>query len=965
MTPLHVAAIQGDLEVFSMLVEKGANYKAVGTDDSTLIHLAVTAGNTEIAKAILQIAVDSSDQKFFVDSMDVEGNTALHVCAATNNMEMADILLSHGAQVDAMKEDLSTPLHVACKKGSMEVGRLLVEKGAALDKKNDKGETPLHMAACIGSFDALKFLLSKGVAIDERDFSHRTPFLSAVAAGRTENAMVLLEKGADITANECNMKNCLHLAVEGDNLDTLKTLLEHTGCEENLYTRDIQERVPLHYASESCNIKILEAIVAKQTRFAFQDENQKSPLHLACAAGRALHVEALTRAGLSTNERDEEGQSALHMAALSGFRKVVTQLLRYGADINARDSNRWTPLMCAAKTGSVKTCMELLQSGASIDDVNDQGDTALLIATAHGHGDLVLLLLDQGACAIHRNNSGLGVIEIAVKHDAVLTVINTSCSHGRFKEILEQDNHSMKLLIKHCPEAAKTVLDRGMVRPVDISPTDQSYWVKYDFRYLDPGPDDPAAIKGNRYFGPSTMVEYDRTDLLLHPLTQKLLDKKWSAFGRTAYHLSFLVYLLFTIFYTYFIVVERAVASFSPTADSANSTIRPFVKQPGINKVLPFIVLVFACCQLLKEIFQMLFQRGRYFTQFSNLIEWTLYGTAGAFMVPYVAPESWTKENLETLKNPYNLWIMGIISIFLCYMNLVLFLRRLHFVGLLVAMFLEVLKSVLKVMLVFAIFNLAFAIVFYVLFKEQGSFENVGFAYMKVFVMMIGELDYSGTFVDTIGAKSSSGNPTNPFPPVAIAFCFLLLIFLTIALMNLMVGIAVGDIEAIRRDATLKRLAMQVEFVAEIEERYPRFIARIIYHQNLTLYPNKKTCMSRFMDKLRTILSTVPEEIIQSVSDESADSANSKDQALRIKVAKSSKRLKALMTEVEAQGELLRAIAYKIDPKLARMMPSREPINVQIAEDDVDAKPDDIQSESCSADDIGEIRFAGHVNEKM
>ena len=40
------------------------------------------------------------------------------------------------------------------------------------------------------------------------------------------------------------------------------------------------------------------------------------------------------------------------------------------------------------------------------------------------------------------------------------------------------------------------------------------------------------------------------------------------------------------------------------------------------------------------------------------------------------------------------------------------------------------------------------------------------------------------------------------------------------------VGLAVGDIDTIQQSATLKRLAMQVEFVAEIEQSYPRFVTR-------------------------------------------------------------------------------------------------------------------------------------------
>ena len=54
--------------------------------------------------------------------------------------------------------------------------------------------------------------------------------------------------------------------------------------------------------------------------------------------------------------------------------------------------------------------------------------------------------------------------------------------------------------------------------------------------------------------------------------------------------------------------------------------------------------------------------------------------------------------------------------------------------------------------------------------------------------MMIGELDFGSTFIDTIGEKSEENtNPLNPFPVTGYFFLFLCLFFLNIALMNLLV----------------------------------------------------------------------------------------------------------------------------------------------------------------------------------
>ena len=78
----------------------------------------------------------------------------------------------------------------------------------------------------------------------------------AVAAGRVESARFFLESGADVRGCTSEMKNCVHLAVENGHLEMVELLLENTEVTENLYRSDAWERVPLHNAAISPNIKV-------------------------------------------------------------------------------------------------------------------------------------------------------------------------------------------------------------------------------------------------------------------------------------------------------------------------------------------------------------------------------------------------------------------------------------------------------------------------------------------------------------------------------------------------------------------------------------------------------------------------------------------------------------------------------------------------------------------------------------
>ena len=111
-------------------------------------------------------------------------------------------------------------------------------------------------AALFDRDDIISFLLDHGVPIDTRDTQNSTPFLDAVAAGQTKCARLLLQRGANIKASDIQMKNCIHMAVENEYLETLRMLLKESSVFRNLYRPDFRERVPLHYAAMAKDVRV-------------------------------------------------------------------------------------------------------------------------------------------------------------------------------------------------------------------------------------------------------------------------------------------------------------------------------------------------------------------------------------------------------------------------------------------------------------------------------------------------------------------------------------------------------------------------------------------------------------------------------------------------------------------------------------------------------------------------------------
>lgn len=77
---------------------------------------------------------------------------------------------------------------------------------------------------------------------------------------------------------------------------------------------------------------------------------------------------------------------------------------------------------------------------------------------------------------------------------------------------------------------------------------------------------------------------------------------------------------------------------------------------------------------------------------------------------------------------------------------------------------------------------------------------------------MSGSNGYGGGILGSNAARVCLGGDERKLPHPISSFLMLgiFMVFMPILLMNLLIGLAVGDIESVRRNAQLKRLAMQV-----------------------------------------------------------------------------------------------------------------------------------------------------------
>ena len=154
----------GDAEGLRTLIEAGLRPDRADRDGCTPLFHAAQNGHVEVIDLLVRHGANPLHRCH-------TGATALHVAATgASNARAVSRLLECGCDVDATFRKGQTPLHLAAAAGSVDIARVLLEHGADVNSRTVEGVTPL-----LGVFDpAMARLLVKwGAGVDSRALDER------------------------------------------------------------------------------------------------------------------------------------------------------------------------------------------------------------------------------------------------------------------------------------------------------------------------------------------------------------------------------------------------------------------------------------------------------------------------------------------------------------------------------------------------------------------------------------------------------------------------------------------------------------------------------------------------------------------------------------------------------------------------------------------------------------------------
>ncbi|XP_063831405.1 transient receptor potential channel pyrexia isoform X1 [Ostrinia nubilalis] len=633
----------------------------------------------------------------------------------------------------------------------------LLKLGVDPNSADDAGRTCLHLSCLVGSDECVRLLLQHKADPNKWDSSSEkraTPLHCAASAKSVTCVKVLLNHGADVNAG-LSERSPLHYAVLSNATDVVRALLEAGACPD---TPQVFTETPLHVAaslgSASCTKLLLDA--GADVRAAL-GPGRATALHLAAEDGHAECAQLLLDNGAHIDWPNFRGQTPLHLAALAQSVEVVELLVSRRADVKARDGDGRTPLHGAIVRGA-RACdvaRLLLSVGADPNAPDNFGYTPLHIAALNEFSACVLLLLDYGGDVTLRTNGGISALSFIVRR--VPDVIPRYLC--KFDDAVHVSEHELG--------------------DVDCELT-------IDFRPL------VSCLSRGEAELLLAFVEVGRRDVLKHPVAETFLFLKWRRI-RKFFVLSFIYHALFITLYSLYIL--QTYLCEEETCDV-----------PAYVRPIQYLIIILNLCFMSKELFQACLDWSAYIRQWENWLQCLII--IGVFLCTI----PWDVENGVVLKNNTSNWQHDVaaITIFFCWLELMMIIGRFPTFGLYVQMFTTVTVNFATFLLAYSCLLIAFGLAFSVLFSNYPAF-HLPAGLVKTVMMMSGELEYEDIFYN------NCTNSQIQYPLTAHGIFLIFVLLVTVILTNLLVGLAVSDIQALQESAGLDRLVRQTQLVAHLE----------------------------------------------------------------------------------------------------------------------------------------------------
>ncbi|TVY79660.1 putative ankyrin repeat protein [Fusarium oxysporum f. sp. cubense] len=348
--------------IVEALLASGANPHMLGSEGNTPLHLAAILGDVDIVEKLLEYGVDIHKSNQNVNLPLVE--------AVRHGRELVYTKLLERGTVDMFGENRRTALIEAASVGNLAPIETLVREGALVDFPDRTGKTALMKASKLGHTRVVELLLKSHSDVDHQDYKRDTAIMNACKGGHDDVIEILLAANAQLGIKNSAGETALANAGRHCGKGIIKRLLRHIT---DPVTRDQQSGTALVSASKWTRPDIV-SLILEDAELKPTSKYIDLALSKSCSRPNEKVVRLLIDHGANPNLTSKsEGLSLLGQAINSGNDAVVLVLLDAGINIEGDDGDLSRPIHTAAAQGTKTVVQSLIERGVSVNRRSSTG----------------------------------------------------------------------------------------------------------------------------------------------------------------------------------------------------------------------------------------------------------------------------------------------------------------------------------------------------------------------------------------------------------------------------------------------------------------------------------------------------------------------------------------------------------------------------------------------------------------
>lgn len=454
--------------------------------------------NTE--KMTLIEALDSRNRDAIRECLDrldelsqEDKNVSLSYICSEGAVDLAQQLLSAGADINNTMYRGTTPLLCALLSKQKECAEMLFDKGADPSITIDLGPVfigvdakdiiaPVELAIGYGFEDlAAKIIDSDKNYWGDCDLSNGLD--DSITHGYKDLFAKMLPKATNLNMVANNKKTLLIIAMEmyKKTRDSFffDILVEDKRVDINY--RSPMYGTPLEYAIRNMLSVFARRLIEKGADLKATGKDGMSVMHIAADNGDTAMVQYLMTKGMSVNIRNKEDETPFMYAVAGDHKDTVSALAKAGAKINVQSRDGMTPLMLSLLHKNLAIASWLLKNKADLYPSDSRGWAALRYAAVAGNTAIIEQMLRFGDANPNKHdNDYVTPIMTAARH-GTLEAVKMLIGYGA--EISSGDDKERTPLI-YAATASRQMLNLLLLRGADINAKDQDGWTALHYAVL-------------------------------------------------------------------------------------------------------------------------------------------------------------------------------------------------------------------------------------------------------------------------------------------------------------------------------------------------------------------------------------------------------------------------------------------------------------------------------------------------